>query len=158
LPIPDRPRCRSAIRSISASSPAVSRSIHPLSRLSGEAAAYINARHSSDHATSRVPEQTIRITQIPITSADTSQNNPRVRSLAASGRRPGYPRPRLAWPASGTLHKTRIRPIPAYVSSRLERTFGRMRLKTHHARKAALTPQNTPSSIRPLTSRIGCAR
>jgi hypothetical protein len=78
--------------------------IQPLSRLSGEAAAHFNARHSSDHGTLRVPSQTRPIIQIPIISRP---NKPRVRSLAASGRRPGCPPPRLARPASGSLHTTR---------------------------------------------------
>jgi hypothetical protein len=42
----------------------------------------------------------------PPQSAGPHQNKPRVRSLAASERRPRCARPRLTWPASGTLLKT----------------------------------------------------
>ena len=106
LPISHRPRCRSAIRSIPASNPAACRPIQPLFRLSGEPATEVNVRHSSDHGTLCLPEHTLQPNQIPIVGRGYLAKQT-AGSFFGGFRTPArVPAARLAWPASGTLHRS----------------------------------------------------
>jgi hypothetical protein len=93
----------------------------------------------------RVLKQTLHPNQIPIVAG--TPRKPRVRSLAGSGRRPGCPRLRLAWPASGTLHRTGLM---HHNKIRETEYLRRNPLRPPWARAK---PQPCPADARPSSSR-----